>query len=59
MPLRLLEPSRTDADYNAVTGTHVGKINVSRFNRRLHKLGDWLEFILSILANKTLGRHEV
>jgi len=27
-----------------------GKISVSRFNRRLHKLADWLEFIHSVLS---------
>jgi len=27
-----------------------GNISVSRFNRRLHKLADWLEFILAVLT---------
>lgn len=27
-----------------------GKISVSRFNRRLHKLADWLEFILAVIS---------
>lgn len=27
-----------------------GKISVSRFNRRLHKLADWFELILAVLS---------